>query len=119
MDWNKIHDWMDRFHSDVVESKREIRGRTFCGCHFESWDRDEIYIVMETLPLGTTLKERLYSTVFDHQIYEVALPFSRFQLIVEGKDEIQDEEWEIRSETSGSRHRVSDEPDLQLYDSDN
>lgn len=111
MDWNKIHDWMDRFHAEVVDAKREIRGRTFCGCHLETWERDTIYVILETAPQGDNIDDRLFSTVFEHQTYEVELPFDRFLNVMSGKDEIRDEEWVVHSETEMP-------PELQLYNPD-
>lgn len=99
MDWNKIHDWMDKFHSDVVESKREIRGRTFMGCHLETWERGNIHVVLETAPKGESVDERLFSTVYEHQTYEVEIPFDRFLNIMAGKDEIRDDEWVVHAES--------------------
>jgi hypothetical protein len=99
MTWVDIHNWMEKFHSEVVDSNKTIRGFTFIGCHLETWDSSEVVIVLEPGLRGTTPESRAndfgrMTMVEDgRSVLEAFIPYDRFQKIVSGKDQIQEEDW--------------------------
>ncbi len=98
MNWNDIHSWLDRFHAEVVEQRKVIRGFIYMGCHLETWEKNEIWVVLEPGARGDTDEARsadmIRSILHDgNRVLEAPIPFERFERIVRGEDTIKDDEW--------------------------
>lgn len=100
LSWEEIHDWMDKFHEEVIDGWKVIRGRTFISCHLQSWERGEVWIVMSPRDLGDNVAERLnyLQRIAENggdvnETLEAILPIDRFERIVRGKDVILEEDW--------------------------
>lgn len=96
-DWDALHDWMDKFHDDVVEGKRRIRGFIFCGMHLETHSRDEVVINLHPGVEGNSPEDRANSflkEVFDDYRYLSAfVPIERMKKIIVGQDCLAETDW--------------------------
>lgn len=97
IDWNALHNWMDKFHDEVVEGKQRIRGFTFCGMHLETHSRDEIVISLHPGIEGGSAEERaksLVKEIFDEDRYlEAFIPVERMSKIIAGQDDLVSDDW--------------------------
>jgi len=96
MDFSQVHDWLDKFEDEVCENKKKIRGRIFSGMRLEIYDRTEVVIVLETAIEGSCPESRTMSMIkeiMDTRVLEAFIPYDRFVNIVNGTDELREEDW--------------------------
>lgn len=95
-DWTTLNNWMDKFHEQVIDNKKVIRGYTFSGLHLEVFSRDDIVISLTTRIQGKTPEDRAKSTIkdiFDHRVLEAIIPIDRFEKIIANQDTVKDDDW--------------------------
>jgi len=61
--FQEVLKWFDEYYGFVIEDKKVIRKKTFCGCRIEIHDIPHVDIVHEQDVEGVTEEERMMSFV--------------------------------------------------------
>ena len=90
--FKKVLDWFDSYYDDVIETKKRIRGKIFCGCRIEIHGVKHICIVHELGVDGESKDERetsfVKNIVYDDRQLIIEWTTEDFVKVVEGEKNI-------------------------------
>lgn len=96
---SQIHKWLSSFEKKVCAKESRVRGTPIWGVKLEIFDDSEVVVVLQPHLRGNDAESRLndfYKQILDedpNRVLEAFIPLARFQRIVEGHEEIREEDW--------------------------
>lgn len=99
MTLDQIHAWLDSFEKKTCAKGNLVRGFPIFGVHLQIFDRSEVIVVLQPGLRGDDPESRMNDFCKQMEdedgdrLLEAFIPIDRFREIVEGRDELVDEDF--------------------------